>query len=351
MDLTMIDFWQKMFAQPELFFTVLLTLGVFLVNGWTDAPNAIATCITTRSLTVRKAIAMAAVLNFFGVFLMMMINSTVAQTIYRMVDFGGDSKQALIALCAAMVAIVTWATLAWRFGFPTSESHALIAGISGAAIALQNGLGGINGGEWIKIIYGLIFSLSFGMGLGYFTTLFIQVLFKDWNQRQLTPFFKRAQVIGSGAMAFMHGAQDGQKFLGIFMLGVFLSQGKAGGTDFTVPLWITISCSLIMAVGTSVGGIRIIKTVGLDMVKIRPYQGFSSDFAASITLLLSSLFGFPVSTTHTKTTAIMGSGLAVRIGSINWNVVKNMVFAWVLTFPGCGVLGYLMSKLFLLVFS
>ncbi|QSX08421.1 inorganic phosphate transporter [Alkalibacter rhizosphaerae] len=351
MDVTIYGFLQQMLDRPELFVTVMLTLGVFLVNGWTDAPNAIATCITTRSLSIRKAIVMAAILNFFGVFLMMLINSTVAQTIYRMVDFGGDARHALIALCAAMVAIVTWATLAWRLGFPTSESHALIAGISGAAIALQNGLGGINGTEWIKIIYGLVFSLSFGMGLGYLFTTAIRIVFRAGKQRKLTSMFKKAQILGSGAMAFMHGAQDGQKFLGVFMLGVFLSQGEAGQTNFAVPLWIVLLCSLIMAFGTSVGGVRIIKTVGLDMVKLQPYQGFSADFAASITLLLSSMFGFPVSTTHTKTTAIMGSGMAVRMGSINWSVVKNMAYAWILTFPGCGLLGYLMAKLFLYIFT
>jgi PiT family inorganic phosphate transporter len=351
MDVTPIEFLRQMLMKPELFVTVILTLGVFLVNGWTDAPNAIATCITTRSLPVKKAIAMAAVMNFLGVFLMMLINTTVAQTIFRMVDFGGDARQALIALCAAMVAIVLWATMAWRLGFPTSESHALIAGISGAAIALQNGLGGIHGSEWMKVIYGLFFSLTFGLGLGFLVTSGIQKAFQNGNQRKLTPFFKKAQILGSAAMAFMHGAQDGQKFLGVFMLGVFLSQGTSDQSSFTVPWWIVLMCSLIMALGTSVGGVRIIKTVGQDMVKLRPHQGFAADFAASITLLLSSLVGFPVSTTHTKTTAIMGSAMAVRVGSVNWNVVKNLATAWLLTFPGCGLLGYVMAKLFLYVFS
>lgn len=349
--MTGIQFIQEMIQRPELLVTVVLTLGVFLVNGWTDAPNAIATCIATRSLSVNKAIAMAAVLNFFGVYLMMLVNSTVAQTVYRMVDFGGNSRDALLALCAGMIAIVVWATLAWRLGFPTSESHALIAGISGAAIALQNGLDGIQGSEWIKIVYGVFFSLIMGIGLGYLITKVIRKFFKKGNQRRLTPLFKRAQILGSGAMAFMHGAQDGQKFLGIFMLGVFLAQGETGQTDFHVPIWIVLTCSCIMAIGTSIGGVRIIKTVGLDMVKLRPYQGFASDLAASVTLLLSSLFGFPVSTTHTKTTAIMGTGMAVRMATVNWVVVKNMAYAWLLTFPGCGLLGYLMARIFLFMFS
>lgn len=307
MEWTIMDFGMEMLEKPELFVTVLLTLGVFMVNGWTDAPNAIATCIATRSLSVRKAILMAAIMNFLGVLLMMLINSTVAQTIYRMVDFGGNARTALIALCAAMVAIVLWAMIAWRFGFPTSESHALIAGISGAAIAVQNGLDGIQGSEWIKVVYGLFFSLSLGIGLGFSTTKIIQALFHNVPQRLVTRVFRRAQILGAAAMAFMHGAQDGQKFLGVFMLGIYLSRGNAGDTQFNVPVWIILLCSLIMAIGTSVGGVRIIKTVGLDLVKLQSYQGFSADFAASATLLMSSFLGFPVSTTHTKRQRSLGA--------------------------------------------
>lgn len=351
MEGTIFGLVQEMFEKPELFVAVFLTLGVFLVNGWTDAPNAIATCIATRSLSVGKAIIMAAFMNFFGVLLMMMFNSTVAQTIYRMVDFGGNPRVALIALCAAMVAIVTWATLAWRFGFPTSESHALIAGISGAAIAVQNGLGGIQGSEWIKVVYGLIFSLSFGLGLGYLLTRIIQRKFRNARQSAASLLFRKGQVIGSATMAFMHGAQDGQKFLGVFMLGIYLSRGDIGNTQFTVPFWVVLMCSVIMALGTSIGGIRIIKTVGLDLVKLQPYQGFAADFAASTTLLVSSLLGFPVSTTHTKTTAIVGSGLATRKGSINWSIMKNLAYAWLLTFPGCGLLGYVMARFFFMLFA
>ena len=158
MTISFFAFFEQVTSSPVLAVTVLLTLAVILVNGWTDAPNAIATCVSTKAIGVRSAIIMAAVFNFIGVFVMTMINASVAATIYNMVDFGGNASDALIALCAALVAIVTWATAAWWFGIPTSESHALIAGISGAAIALHNGLGGINGDEWIKVIYGLLLS-------------------------------------------------------------------------------------------------------------------------------------------------------------------------------------------------
>ena len=151
MSISFSEFISQMGTNPAFLITVILTLGVILVNGWTDAPNAIATCVSTRALKPKPAILMAAVFNFLGVFVMTMINATVAYTIYSMVDFGGDPHESIIALCAGMVAIVTWATVAWRFGIPTSESHALIAGLSGAAIAMHGGLGGINGAEWVKV--------------------------------------------------------------------------------------------------------------------------------------------------------------------------------------------------------
>ncbi|SHE58716.1 inorganic phosphate transporter [Alkalibacter saccharofermentans] len=351
MDITIYEFAGEMLRKPELFITVILTLGVFLVNGWTDAPNAIATCITTRSLSPVKSIVMAAVLNFLGVFIMMLINSKVAQTIYLMADFTGDSRSSLIALCAAMFAIIIWSTMAWRFGMPTSESHALIAGISGAAIALQGGLSGINSSEWIKVIYGLLFSVGAGFSLGFGISRIIQRIFRYSERRKTTPKFKKAQVAGAAAMAFMHGAQDGQKFLGVFMLGIYLSRDLGMQGEFDVPVWIVLVCSIMMALGTSIGGIRIVKTVGMDMVKLEPFQGFAADLAASIALLASSIFGFPVSTTHTKTTAIMGTGISVRFFSINWKVAKNMVYTWILTFPGCGLTGFLTAKLFLSLFA
>ena len=167
MTIALPDFIAELTQNPALFITVLLTLGVILVNGWTDAPNAIATCVSTRSMGVRPAIIMAAVFNFLGVLVMTAINKSVAETIYNMVDFGGNAQDALVALCAAMFAIVVWATLAWWFGIPTSESHALIAGISGGAIAIHNSLSGINGMEWIKVIYGLVLSTFLGFAMGW----------------------------------------------------------------------------------------------------------------------------------------------------------------------------------------
>jgi PiT family inorganic phosphate transporter len=293
---------------------------------------------------------MATIFNFLGVLVMTIVNATVAQTIYKMVDFGGDSKEALVALCAALFAIVLWATAAWTFGIPTSESHALIAGISGAAIALQGGLSGINGDQWMKVIYGLFMSTIMGLGFGFLFVRIIEVICKRMDRRSTIPLFQNAQIAGGAAMAFMHGAQDGQKFMGVFMLGIFLANGQANVTQFTIPIWLMILCSVVMALGTSIGGYRIIKTVGMDMVKLETYQGFAADLAGAACLLISSIFGIPVSTTHTKTTAIMGVGAAKRISAVNWGVVREMVATWVLTFPGCGIVGYVMAYIFMRIF-
>lgn len=152
-------------------------------------------------------------------------------------------------------------------------------------------------------------------------------------------------------MAFMHGAQDGQKFMAIFLLGAAFANGQSNATSFVVPIWLMVLCSVVMGLGTSIGGYRIIKSVGMDMVKLKPYQGFAADFSATCCLLLSSLTGIPVSTTHTKTTSIMGVGAARRLSNVNWSIVKELVLTWIFTFPGCGILGYGMAKLFLMLFA
>jgi PiT family inorganic phosphate transporter len=307
-------FISQFFSNPALLITVILTTGVILVNGWTDAPNAIATAVSTRALKPRDAIILAAIFNFLGVFVMTLFSRSVVITISNMVDFGNDPKVSMIALCAALFAIVIWATAAWYFGIPTSESHALIAGLTGAAIGFQGNLNGVNGEQWIKVIFGLLLSTFLGFFLGWFLVRLIGWLFKDMNRRKTNKIFKKAQVAGAAAMAFMHGAQDGQKFIGVFLIGMSLARSQPMTTSFEIPIWLMLFCSIVMALGTSIGGYRIIKTVGLDMVKLETYQGFAADAAASICLFLASVFhGLPVSTTHTKTTAIMGVGTAKRI--------------------------------------
>ena len=350
MDLSLSYFLQQMTGNPVLAITVLLTLGVIFVNGWTDAPNAIATCIGTRSMGVRSAIITSAIFNFLGVLIMTHLNSAVASTISNMVDFGGDTHEALIALCAALFSIVVYSVTASFFGIPTSESHSLIAGLTGAAIAIQNGVGGVNMDEWIKVLYGLVLSLALGFVIGYLVCKLLTVLCARMDRRKTNGFFQGAQIFGAAAMSFMHGAQDGQKFIGVLFLGVAFCNGQSSVQGMIIPVWLMILCSVVMGLGTSVGGEKIIKSVGMDMVHLEKYQGFSADLAAALCLLLSSLFGIPVSTTHTKTSAIMGVGAVKRLSAINFGMVKEMVLTWVFTFPGCGLISFVMAKLFMAIF-
>ena len=327
MDISFSYFAENMAGNPILIITVLLTLGVIFVNGWTDAPNAIATCVTTRCLSPRRAILMSAVFNFLGVFIMTQINSSVASTISNMVDFGDSTHSALIALCAALVSIVVYSVAASVFGIPTSESHSLIAGLSGAAIAIQQGIGGINGSEWVKVIYGLVLSLVLGFATGWIVCRLITILCREMDRRKTNRFFSWAQIAGAAAMSFMHGAQDGQKFIGVLFLGIAFANGQGSVTGMEIPLWL------------------------MDMVKLERYQGFAADLSGALCLLYSSLFGIPVSTTHTKTSAIMGVGAVKRLSAINFGVVKDMMLTWIFTFPGCGLISFVMAKIFMFIFG
>ena len=349
MDVSLSYFLQGMAESPVLLITVLLTLGVIFVNGWTDAPNAIATCITTRCLGARQAILLSAAFNFLGVLIMTHINSAVASTISNMVDFGSNTQEATIALCAALFSIVVYSVGASYFGIPTSESHSLIAGLTGAAIAIHGSLAGVNGAEWVKVIYGLVLSLVLGFASGWVLCKLVTLVCYRMNRRKTDRFFQGAQIFGAAAMSFMHGAQDGQKFIGVLFLGMAFHNGQTSVVGMAIPVWLMLLCSCVMGVGTSVGGEKIIKSVGMDMVKLEKYQGFSADLSAAFCLLLSSVFGIPVSTTHTKTSAIMGVGAVKRLSAINFGVVKDMMLTWVFTFPGCGLISFVMAKIFMAI--
>lgn len=350
MDVSLAHFLQQVLSNPALTVTTLLTLGVIFVNGWTDAPNAIATCVTTRCMRVRSAVIMAAIFNFLGVFIMTQLNASVASTISNMVDFGGDTNAALIALCAALFSIVVYSVGASLLGIPTSESHSLIAGLSGAAIAIQGGIGGINMGEWVKVLYGLVASLLFGFAVGWLVCKAVTLICAGMDRRRTNGFFTYAQIVGAAAMSFMHGAQDGQKFMSTAMLAIALSLNMTVGDMGGFPLWIMVLCAAVMAIGTAVGGKKIIKKVGMEMVRLDKYQGFAASVSATASLLIATLTGLPVSTTHTKTAAIMGAGAAKDPKSVNWGVAKEIVLTWVFTFPGCGIIGFILAKLFLVLF-
>ncbi len=333
------------FSSLPLGLLTTLTLAVIFVNGWTDAPNAIASCVATRALTPGVAVGMAAVFNFLGLIITVSLNRTVTDTIYSMVDFGNNERLSRIALCAGMVAVVVWAAVAWYFGIPTSESHALIAGITGSALAL-NGGDGVRFSIWSRVLWGLGISVFFGFGFGWLLVRLIFYFFRKTRRKDAERLFRRTEILGGMLNAFLHGSQDGQKFIGVLLLSV-ASAGNVAPPE-TIPFWMILLCCIVLSLGTCLGGGRIIRAVGMKMIKTESYQGVAADFASAISLGICTLYGFPVSTTHVKTTALMGAGASVRLRSVNWSVAGQMIFAWIFTFPGCGLLGYLAVKLLLL---
>ncbi|WP_058270032.1 inorganic phosphate transporter [Olsenella massiliensis] len=335
---------------PFLAIVMVLIMGTIFVNGATDAANAIAEPVGTRSIGVNEAIAMSVICNFVGLVGMTFITTAVADTMSVMVDFGGDAHAALIALAAATVGIVAWGLVAWAFGIPTSESHALIAGLTGGALAVSGGLDGVNVAEWMKVVYGLVLSTVLGYAAGWLLARVIPLACRHADRRRANDLFGSMQVLGAAGVALMHGAQDGEKFMSTAMMAVVLSTGRTSMEGIQFPLWIMVLCAGVMALGTAVGGKKIIKTVGMNMVRLDKYQGFSASLSATVSLLIATLTGLPVSTTHTKTAAIMGAGAAENVRSVNWSIARDMVLTWVFTFPGCGLIGYLLARLFLLWF-
>ena len=322
---------------PALTLSALLTLGVLLVNGWTDAPNAIAGAVVTGALSFRRAVLLAAVCNFLGVLCVTSVYPSVAETVYSIASFGGGPEAASLALCAAMGAVVLWAAAAWRWGIPTSESHALVAGISGAAVALEGDLSCIRWQKWGLVLLGLVLSTALGFWAGRWAEGATRGC--GWPGRSS----RVLQIPGAAGTAFLHGAQDGQKFLGVFLLGAALAQGRQGEGMARAPLWLMVLCAAFMALGTGVGGRRIIDTVGRDMVSLGPREGFSADLAGMACLLLATVLGLPVSTTHTRTAALLGVGSAGGRRA-DWGVARSIALAWLCTFPGCLGLGWLLAK-------
>ena len=325
---------------PVLLYLVLaLILMAEFVNGWTDSPNAIATVVSTRVLSPYQAVVIATVLNALGA----MSGTAVAATIGK--DIVRPEVINLTTVGAAMIGIIFWSTLAWYFGLPTSESHALIAGLTGAGIATA-GPSSLIASGWTKVLIGLGFS-SF---LGFFGGLFIMgMLYRTLaNSRPGTVrrVFGRLQIVSAAFMAFSHGSNDGQKFIGMFALALLL-----GGVvpTFQVPIWVILLCAVTMGVGTAVGGWRIVKTMGLRLTKLEPVHGFAAETGAAMTIELATRLGIPLSTTHTINTSIVGVGATRRFSAVRWGVTFEIVAAWILTFPICGAIGWLATKFFLFI--
>jgi PiT family inorganic phosphate transporter len=319
---------------------LLLVLAAEFVNGWTDAPNAIATVVSTRVLAPGAALVMATVLNVVGT----MAGTAVAATIGTgIVD---PAVIDTVTIAAAMLAIVTWSTLAWLRGLPTSESHALVAALAGAGLVTA-GPSVLQWDGWRKVLIGLGFSTVLGFGGAYALMVAISWLFRRTPLGRARRLFGRLQAFSAAFMAFSHGTNDGQKFIGVFTLALLL-----GGVipEFRIPLWVILLCALTMGLGTAVGGWRIVHTMGLRLTRLEPYQGFAAETAAASAIELASRLGIPLSTTHTINTAIMGVGAVRRFSAVRWGVGLEIVTAWVLTFPACAAIAaaatYLLRWLF-----
>jgi PiT family inorganic phosphate transporter len=319
---------------------LLLVLAAEFVNGWTDAPNAIATVVSTRVLPPSLAVVMATVLNVVGATAGTAVAATIGKGIVRaeVID--------TVTIAAAMLAIVTWSTLAWFRGLPTSESHALVAALSGAGLVTA-GPGVLLWDGWRKVIIGLGFSSVLGFAGGFTLLIGISWAFRRTPLGLARRVFGRLQILSAAFMAFSHGSNDGQKFIGVFTLALVL-----GGVlpEFRIPFWVILLCAVTMGVGTALGGWRIVRTMGLRLTKLEPYQGFAAETAAATAIELASRLGIPVSTTHTINTAIMGVGATRRLSAVRWGVGLEIVTAWILTFPACALIAGIAALLLRWIF-
>jgi len=323
---------------PGLLIVLGLVLAAEFVNGATDAPNAIATVVSTRVLSPIAAVMMATLFNSIGV----MSGTAVAVTIGK--GFVQHQVIDLRTIAAAMVAIVLWSSLAWRYGLPTSESHALVASLTGAGFAV-GGVKALLWSGWNKVLLGLLFSTFLGFGGGLMLIVAIYWVFRRAAPRTVKTVFGKLQVLSAAFMAFSHGSNDGQKFMGVFTLALIVGGLLPGGKEFHVPWWVILICSIMMAIGTLAGGWRIVKTMGIRMVKLEPYHGFAAETGAAAAIEIASRLGIPVSTTHTINTSIMGVGAARKVSAVRWGVVREVVSAWILTFPACAIIGWVVTFL------
>jgi inorganic phosphate transporter, PiT family len=310
------------------------------INGWTDAPNAIATVVSTGVMSPKAAILMAVVLNTFGA----MAGTAVAATVGK--GIVSSSALNLPAITAAMIAIIAWGGFAAKVGLPISKSHSLLAGLAGAGFA-GGGLDALQSAGWTKVFIGMFCAVPFGFLATWLLAKLIIAFAGRMAPGPAKRLFDRLQIVSAGFMAFNHGLNDGQKFMGVFALTLLL--GGATKT-FEIPIWVILICALTMGAGTSFGGWRIIETVGSKMTKIVSWQGFAAEAAASSTIFVASLFGIPLSTTHTITSCIVGAGAARRWGDVRWGVLRRIFMAWVVTFPVCAAIAYVAAKIAIVVF-
>ncbi len=307
---------------------VVLALFFDYTNGFHDTANAIATSVSTRAISPRVAIMMAAGLNLLGALLYTGVAKTVGE---GLVDTG---LVTLPVVFTALIGAVTWNLVTWYFGIPSSSSQALFGGLIGATIASAGVTGVIWSGVLNKVIIPMVTSPIIGFVFAWVLMTGLIWLVRKRPQGPVNKWFRRLQPISAGFMAFSHGANDAQKTMGIIALALFTS-GEI--STFTIPMWVKISCALAMALGTYSGGWRIIHTLGSKVIKLDPIHGFAAETAGATVIQLATHFGLPVSTTHTITAAIMGVGSTQRLSAVRWGVAGNIVTAWVLTLPAAGL--------------
>ena len=319
--------------------SVLIVLAVLCAlifdysNGFHDTANAIATVISTRVLNPRAAILMAAFLNFLGA----LVSTNVAQTVAGGLVYPHEATQTVVL--AAVIGAITWNLITWKYGIPSSSSHALIGGLCGAAFVHGGGKVIIWKGLIEKVILPLVASPVAGFLIGGALMLLITLLLARVHPGRISAWFRRLQLLSSAAMAFSHGSNDAQKSMGIITMAL-VSQGlihTANPSKPAIPLWVIIACAAAMGLGTSAGGWRIIKTMGHRIIRLEPVHGFAAETAASIVIFGAGHLGMPVSTTHVISGSIFGVGASKRLSAVRWGVAQSMVVAWLLTLPAAGL--------------
>jgi len=319
---------------PALVMLCLVILAALLfdyINGFHDTANAIATCVSTRALSVKAAILMAATLNFIGAMAFTKVAKTIGTGIVN------PAQLTQMVVLAGVVGAIIWNIITWYYGLPSSSSHAIVGGLIGAVIA-HFGPSALLWGGLKKIILALVLSPILGTIAGFvFVVIFSRILQRR-SPTGVNRGFRRAQIFSAGFMAFSHGTADAQKSMGVITMAL-LSYGAI--PVFDVPMWVKFTCALAMALGTAAGGWRIIKTVGRDFVKLQPMTGFSVDSASTCVIMGASLLGMPTSTTHVVTSSILGVGLSKSLTAVNWKVAQRILTAWVLTIPAAALVAYL----------
>ncbi|MUV36937.1 putative low-affinity inorganic phosphate transporter [Lentibacillus sp. JNUCC-1] len=310
---------------------VIFALIFDFINGFHDTANAIATSVSTKALPPRRAIMLAASMNFLGA----LTFTGVAQTITSGIANPFDLENGTTVILAALIAAIIWNLVTWVFGIPSSSSHAIIGAIAGSVIA-SDGFNAVQYSGFISIIEGLLASPLIAFVAGYIIYTIIKIVFKNRNLAKTNKQFRRVQILTAAVQSYAHGTNDAQKSMGIITMALIVG-GMHTTTD--VPFWVQFSCATAMALGTSVGGWRIIKTVGGKIMKIRPVNGVAADVTGAATILGATLIHLPVSTTHVISSAIMGVGASHRVKGVNWGTAQRMIVTWVITLPVTALLG------------